>query len=96
MRQPVMHCPMLVIVSINRLRRRKLRAALFAAYTERVLNRRGARTPYTPGQTIRWLRWLARRMRARNQSIFLIEQLQPEWLTDPQHVRQYVLSDRLG
>jgi DNA-binding SARP family transcriptional activator len=72
------------------------RAALFAAYTERVLNRRGARTPYTPDQTMHWLRWLARQMLDRNQSIFLIEQLQPEWLTNSQQVKQYVLSDRIG
>jgi DNA-binding SARP family transcriptional activator len=72
------------------------REALFAAYIERVLNRRGARTPYRPEQTMRWLRWLARQMLERNQSIFLIEQLQPEWLANKQQVRQYVLIDRVG
>jgi DNA-binding SARP family transcriptional activator/DNA polymerase III delta prime subunit len=72
------------------------RAALFDAYIERVLKRRGAHAPYAPDQTVRWLRWLARQMRDRDQAEFQIEQLQPEWLTTPQQRRQYVLGDRLG
>jgi hypothetical protein len=72
------------------------RTALFAAYTERVLKRRGAYAPYAPDQTVRWLRWLARQMQARDQAEFRIEQLQPEWLSTPQQTRQYVLGDRLG
>jgi DNA polymerase III delta prime subunit len=72
------------------------RSALFAAYTERVLKRRGAYAPYAPDQTVRWLRWLARQMQERDQAEFRIEQLQPEWLSTPQQIRQYVLGDRLG
>lgn len=72
------------------------RRALFAAYVERVLNRRGAHAPYTVAQTIHWLRWLARRMDACNQSIFLIEQLQPAWLANQRQLRCYQYCDRLG
>jgi hypothetical protein len=43
-----------------------------------------------------WLRWLAQQMLARNQSVFLIEQIQPEWLSNRRQLHQYVLSDRLG
>jgi len=36
--------------------------------------------PYTQQQTLTWLAWLARRMQAENRSVFLLEQIQPNWL----------------
>ena len=36
--------------------------------------------PYLAEQMIRWLGWLGQGMRARNQSIFYIDGLQPDWL----------------
>jgi hypothetical protein len=57
------------------------RRHLFAGYVDRMLQRRvrsGSSTP--PAQTLRWLGWLARSMRDRSQSVFYLEQLQPDWL----------------
>ncbi|MFK7845138.1 MAG: hypothetical protein AB8G77_07550 [Rhodothermales bacterium] len=36
--------------------------------------------PYSEKQTMRWLVWLARSMQQHGQTVFLIEQLQPNWL----------------
>ncbi len=58
------------------------RARLFEAYVARMFKRRGgAAQSFTPAQTRRWLGWLARKMLDQGQSIFLIEQLQPAWLS---------------
>ena len=38
--------------------------------------------PYSEAQATAWLAWLARGMQAHDQTIFLIEQLQPSWLSD--------------
>lgn len=53
---------------------------LFDAYIERMLQRRGATQRYLPEQTKRWLIWLSQRMTRASQKVFLIEQLQPNWL----------------
>lgn len=71
------------------------RKRLFDAYLQRMFARRGASPHYTREATARWLGWLARGMQQHGQSIFLVERLQPEWLTQ-QAQRQYVLADRLG
>jgi eukaryotic-like serine/threonine-protein kinase len=56
------------------------RQQVFAMYTERMLQRRGARGEYPPEQTISWLRWLAKQLAQRQQSAFALEQLQLDWL----------------
>lgn len=56
------------------------RRHLFAAYVQRMLQRRGGSEPYPAGQTETWLAWLAQKMFQHNQTIFLLEQLQPSWL----------------
>jgi hypothetical protein len=56
------------------------RRHLFAAYVRRMLQRRGGSGPYPAGQTESWLTWLAQKMFQHNQTIFLLEQLQPGWL----------------
>src|SRR5215207_2431184 len=57
------------------------RRHLFAGYVDRMLQRRAqSRSPTPPGPTLRWLGWLARSMRDRSQSVFYLEQLQPDWL----------------
>ncbi|GAC1402091.1 MAG: hypothetical protein NVSMB49_17630 [Ktedonobacteraceae bacterium] len=55
---------------------------VFEHYVERMLKRRGANTVYTPQQTIHWLSWLARQLTQHNQSIFYIERMQPDWLSE--------------
>ncbi|MCA9946678.1 MAG: hypothetical protein KC449_24520, partial [Anaerolineales bacterium] len=51
---------------------------IFETYVQRMLNRQ-PNSPYTPEQIQHWLGWLAQRMTHNNQSIFLIEHLQPSW-----------------
>ncbi|NEP63783.1 MAG: protein kinase [Symploca sp. SIO2G7] len=58
----------------------QLRQHLFNAYVERMFQRRGANSPYPQQQTKRWLRWLAKQMSEKSQTVFLIERLQPSWL----------------
>jgi WD40 repeat protein/DNA polymerase III delta prime subunit len=59
-----------------------LRQQVFATYVERMLERRGASTRYTPQQTNSWLTWLARQLVGHNQTGFYIERMQPDWLPE--------------
>ena len=38
---------------------------------------------YSEGQATKWLSWLAKKMRAHDQTVFLIEELQVSWLMSP-------------
>jgi len=53
---------------------------IFAAYVEQALTRRQPSSTYHPQQTIGWLSGLARQMIQRNQSVFYLEQMQPDWI----------------
>lgn len=65
------------------------RRHLFDTYIERMFTRRGAHQPYSPGQTVRWLALLARKMIAHGQTLFLIERMQPDWLENKRQIRQH-------
>lgn len=65
---------------------------VFAFYVQRMLIRRSATTRYTPKQTIHWLSSLAEQMKRQSQTVFYLEQLQPEWLTDQRRRLLYRLS----
>ena len=56
------------------------RQQIFATYTERMLQRRSARSRYEPQQTIHWLSFLARQMKQQSQTVFYVERMQPSWL----------------
>ncbi|GAC1357302.1 MAG: hypothetical protein NVSMB38_39520 [Ktedonobacteraceae bacterium] len=56
------------------------RHQIFERYVERMLVTRGDKEQYPPEQTRGWLMWLAQQMRCHNQTVFFIEQMQPEWL----------------
>ncbi len=56
------------------------RRQLFAAYVQRMFERRGATTNYTLEQTTHHLTWLARQLDRDNQVEFYVEQMQPYWL----------------
>jgi len=71
------------------------RQHLFAAYVERMFKRRRAIQDYTPQQTVSWLTWLAQHMAQHNQSIFLIEGLQPSWLSTAGQRWLYAIGSRL-
>ncbi|NEP17015.1 MAG: protein kinase [Leptolyngbya sp. SIO4C1] len=57
------------------------RQHLFTLYIQRMLSRRSTRKQYDDAQTLHWLHQLAQQMQARSQTIFLIEGLQPDWLS---------------
>lgn len=58
------------------------RRHIFDAYVRRMFERvpPTRNGSYPSGQAIRWLAWLANRMRQQSQSVFLIENLRPGWL----------------
>lgn len=70
------------------------RRHLFAAYVARMLERRVRPKSSTPAQTLRWLTWLAWTMRAHDQSVFYLEQLQPDWL--PSRRQQWLVTTGLA
>ena len=72
------------------------RKQIFAAYVNQMFARRSVEMRYTREQTTHWLAWLAREMRRQEQSVFLLDRLQPEWLPSRVARVQYVLLDRLG
>ncbi|MCL4262707.1 MAG: hypothetical protein KJ069_05810 [Anaerolineae bacterium] len=74
--------------------RTDLRSQIFDTYVNQMLTRRGSLT-HSPAQTQTWLVWLARQMSVHNQTMFLIEQIQPSWLPTPHHQRLFVLTSRL-
>jgi energy-coupling factor transporter ATP-binding protein EcfA2 len=61
-----------------------LQQQLLASYVQRMIESKG-RYPYQ--QTYSWLHWLARQMRLHQQTVFILEQLQPNWL--PQQIRTH-------
>jgi len=72
------------------------RQQVFANYVGWMLRRRGSETRYKPAQTIQWLAYLASQMTEQNQTIFYIEQLQPNWLSGTHmHQRYRWLAVRL-
>jgi NACHT domain len=58
----------------------KLQQQIWADYVQRMVERKGDARHYPLHVTFTWLGWLARQMRQRNQTIFYLEQLQPDWL----------------
>ena len=65
----------------------KHHTSLFAAYTDAMFHRRAKATPYTREQTERWLTWLAKAMKAHNQSVFYLEWMQPDWVSGQKQQR---------
>ncbi|MCA9973320.1 MAG: hypothetical protein KC425_24040, partial [Anaerolineales bacterium] len=67
---------------------------LFAQYVRGVLDRQYGKghAPVAQDELTRQLRWLARQMERHNQSIFLIEQLQPSWLANGRWRWAYLLA----
>ena len=71
------------------------RSQLFIAYVQKMLARRRSDRRYAPERTTAWLAWLARRMREHNASIFLVENLQPSWLSKGHQLWLYAVGSRL-
>jgi hypothetical protein len=62
----------------------QLREQIWADYVQCMVSRKGDIKHYPLPIIITWLRFLARQMRQRNQTIFYLEQLQPDWLSKRQ------------
>ncbi|GAC1633059.1 MAG: hypothetical protein NVS4B11_34160 [Ktedonobacteraceae bacterium] len=65
------------------------RQQIFERYVERMLAHRGDREQYPPEQTRGRLMWLAQQMRCHNQTVFFIEQMQPDWLLAGQQLHRF-------
>ena len=74
------------------------RTQLFGTYVQRMLTRRrsGAAAGYPEEETRRRLAWLAQALTRQAQTVFYLENLQPEWLTGAAQRRRYARLDRLG
>lgn len=62
---------------------------VFARYIEHMIERRRRHVSFSLEQAISWLSWLAQQMQQRNQTLFYLEQLQPDWLPPGQFRRYY-------
>jgi len=72
------------------------RQILFDNYVTYMLKRKGgSEKPYDDQKTKKWLRWLAQQMLQNRQTIFMIEQMQPDWLSTKFLQVFYVLISRL-
>ncbi|NEP35609.1 NACHT domain-containing protein [Moorena sp. SIO3B2] len=71
------------------------RKQLFYAYIEKMFKRRKTNQKYEDAQVKHWLIWLAQRMVQESQTIFLIERMQPSWLTSNAKRLLYTLIVRL-
>ena len=72
------------------------RRYLFEAYVQRMFQRGSLPHYFLQEQTIQWLSWLARKMEQHSQTIFLIERIQPDWLSTPSQRRLHVFLSRLA
>jgi len=68
---------------------------LFETYVARMFKRRGAAASFSREQITAWLAWMAQGMGRHAQSVFLVEQLQPSWLTTRGQHWAYALGTRL-
>jgi serine/threonine protein kinase len=73
----------------------QLQQQIWTDYLARMVERKGNARRYPHHQTCAWLGWLAQQMRARNQTVFYLEHLQPDWLTDRQRCAYKWLGVRL-
>jgi hypothetical protein len=67
----------------------KRRKRLFDVYVERMFEHRRRNGHYTQDRTIHWLEWLAQRIREHDQTIFYIERMQPEWISEDSQQELY-------
>jgi tetratricopeptide (TPR) repeat protein len=65
------------------------RQQVFAHYTERMLHHRSVHTSYSPQQMLHWLTWLAQQLIEHGQTVFSIDQIQPDWLPSLRMRRLY-------
>lgn len=65
---------------------------IFRLYVERMFTRKElTASPFLKDQTITWLSWLARTMMERSRAVFMVEELQPSWLSSRTKRRAYAM-----
>lgn len=80
-------------IDLNRGTLAEVQEQLFETYVARMFRRKSkSDDAYTPEQTVSRLRWLARRMSDRRQSVLMIENLQPNWLSNAYQRAIYGIS----
>ena len=84
--------------SVRELSRKEmqLQEQIWTDYVERMVSRKGDVRRYPLSTTRAWLGWLAREMHQRNQTIFSLEQLQPDWLPKGQGVGLFIMLSALS
>jgi hypothetical protein len=60
---------------------KEMQHAIFARYVEHMLKRRGQSKRWQPEQVMKWLTFLAKEMQRHDQTVFFVENLQPNWLS---------------
>lgn len=70
------------------------RNELFTAYVERMFERRLGRERYSKPDTIHYLSFLAHRLLISSQIVFLIERIQPSWLSSSNAIRAFNITIR--
>ncbi len=68
---------------------------LFWKYIDAMFKRRGGETQYSRNQTLRWLRWLADVLTRKEQILFQLENLRPDWLPTQREQRAATRSTTL-
>ncbi len=56
------------------------RQHIFDKYIQRMFERRQVKSLYSQSKSIHYLTWLAKNLKYRSQTVFLIERIQPNWL----------------
>jgi hypothetical protein len=68
---------------------------IFNDYINNMFVRKEVSDIYSKSQSLKWLKWIAKKMRDKSQKPFLIERMQPDWLETKTQELIYRLSVRL-
>ena len=68
---------------------------LFESYIRNNLKREDIEEKYPKEKVKRWLSWLAKKMQQHSQTVFLIEKIQPTWISSKNQNLIYIFSSRI-
>lgn len=72
---------------------RSAREHVFDTYVkESFRTKQRTSSKYGKAETLSWLSWIARQMRARNQTVFMMDELQPDWFVTRRQRWLYLLA----
>ncbi|MFB2976566.1 protein kinase [Microseira sp. BLCC-F43] len=72
------------------------RQHLLDQYIQRMFDRRNANPKYSKSKAMRWLSWLAKNLSQQSQTVFLIERMQPSWLSHKWQKKLYFLMTMIS